>query len=279
MPTPEPATTAATIRTHLDTLTDAWPDTADPMNAGHGGGTETALPSSTIVLRADITLTLAYWCHALIAAAPVVLQHLQPGPDGKLTVITGTLDCTNVPAMAALLHREADRIAEHWDDGQYAPRLIDDLEPLARTAHAVSRPPRKDRITLGHCTCGGHIAARAVPWTRVPNPTTDPTAYPAWSDWQPAHEQSIRCPGCHATRTVPEWLAEIVGPQRLVDAVELVDLIHADLGMRCTPAAVRVWVNRRLIEPRGKARDGRNLYDRAQVYAALVNRDRQAATA
>ncbi len=265
------------IRASLDKLVGAWADTDDPMNAGHGTSSSgaTPLPSSTIVLRADITLTLAYWVHALVDAFPVVLQHLETGDDGKLTVVTETLDCTDVPAMAELLRREVDRIAEHEET---ADRLAKELAPLANAASFVSRPPRKDRITLGHCRCGGHITVRAVPWIRVPQPTTDPGAYPLWTDYQPEHEQAIRCPGCHASRTVPEWFAELVGPQRLVDAVELVELIHADLGMRYSTKTVRTWVNRGLIRSRGKNNLGHNVYDRTQVYAALIDRERMTAT-
>ena len=274
-------TTADQIREHLTTIIATWNHTADPMNAGHGTSDGAPLPSSTIVLRADITNLLAYWVHALVDEWPAVLQHLEPqhypttNPDAypptRLIVVTETLDCTDVYAMADLLRREADRIAV-W--GDYGATLATELEPLANAARLVSRPPRRDRVTLGHCTCGGHIAVRAVPWVRVPYPTTDPSVYPPWSEYQPEHEQPIRCPGCHVTRTIPEWFAELVGVERPLPADELVDRIHADLGMRYSPQTVRVWANRGVIKARGYSRDGRAVYDRVQVYAALIERTR-----
>jgi hypothetical protein len=266
----------ATIRDHLATIRATWTATAEPMRAGRGRTSTNTLPSSTIVLRADITLTLAYWVHALVDQWPVVLQHLTHDTAGRMIVTTDTIDCTDVTAMADLLDREADRIAEHDEPAQ---RLADELEPLARAARHVSQPPRRDKVTIGTCRCGRDITTRAVPWIRTPNPTTDPTAYPPWSDWQPAWEQKITCPGCRSTRTLPEWLAEIVGPQRLLSAPELVELIHADLGMRYTPAAVRQWARRGMFATGGYRSDGRAVYDRVQVLASLVDRDRWRADA
>lgn len=71
-------TTADQIREHLTTIIATWNHTADPMNAGHGTSDGAPLPSSTIVLRADITNLLAYWVHALVDEWPAVLQHLEP---------------------------------------------------------------------------------------------------------------------------------------------------------------------------------------------------------
>lgn len=142
-------------------------------------------------------------------------------------------------------------------------------------ARLVSRPPKRDRITLGYCTCGGQISARAVRWARDPHPTTNPAVYPLWSEYRPVHAQPIQCPSCRVTRTVPEWLTEIVGTERALPADELVDRIHADLGMRYSPKTVRVWANRGYIKARGYARDGRAVYDRVQVYAALIERTRE----
>ena len=266
---------AVEIRQHLNTIRRHWANTATPMNAGHGHSNGTPLPSSTIVLRADITLSLAYWVHAMADKWPSVLQHLDWGPDGKLVVVTDALDCTDVPAMAALLYREANRLAA-W--GVYGRTLADELKPLANAARAVSAP-RADRITLGHCRCGGHITVRAVPWVRVPQPTTDPDAYPLWTDWQPEREQPIRCPGCRTVRTVPEWFAELVGVERPLPAGELIERIHADLGMRYSPQTVRVWANRGLIKPITQNSKGHSVFDRVQVYAALIDRDRRAGLA
>ena len=274
------------LEEHLTDIIRHWDSTAEPMNPGVGGSLSSgiALPSSTIVLRADITRTLAFWVHALLDDHPVVLQRLENGaippsaprahPPHRLIVVTDTLDCTDVPAMAGLLRREIPRLLE-WADGKWVETIIDDLQPLATAARLVSRPPKRDRITLGYCTCGGQISARAVRWARDPHPTTNPAVYPLWSEYRPVHAQPIQCPSCRVTRTVPEWLTEIVGTERALPADELVDRIHADLGMRYSPKTVRVWANRGYIKARGYARDGRAVYDRVQVYAALIERTRE----
>lgn len=276
--------TASQIASHLSTIRSCWSSTADPIDAGQGRGTGNPMPSSTIVLRADITLTLAHWVHALIDDHPVVIQHLettiQPTtnpdiyPPVLYRVVTGTIDCTDVTAMCDLLLREVQRIVEHWEGGRYAEAMAAELEPLAKAAAYVDHPPRRDRLTLGTCSCGRDVSAVAVPWVRWPNPTTDPDELPHWTDWMPAWEQRIRCPGCHTTRTLTEWLAEIASPRRLLAAPEIVDLIHAELGMRYDPKTVRVWANRGMFRGRGYASDGRALYDRVQVLAALIDRER-----
>lgn len=262
------------IRDHLTTIIGAWSATAEPMTLGHGtSSSDPTLPSSTIVLRADITRTLAFWVHAMLDEWPAVLQHLERGADGNLVVVTGTLDCTDVPAMADLLRREAERLAD-W--GEFSRTIAKDLAPLAKEASLVSQPPKRDRITLGDCpACGMSIRAVAVRWVRLPHPTTDPTAYPPWTPWQPRRDKPIECPGCKTTKTLTEWQAAIVGPQRLLSASELVELLHARLGMRVSTAAIRQWTRREVIAVKGYARDGRALFDRVQVLAALVERDRQ----
>lgn len=277
--TDTPPTTADQIRTHLTTIANTWDDTAEPMNTGNGTSSGTAaLPLSTIVLRADITNTLAYWTHAFIDEHPAVLQHLLPDENGQLIVVTDTIDCTNVGVMAGLLHRNADRITAWTDDHglSYGDTLVAELEPLAKEAAFVSRPPRNDRITLGPCpACGWVIRAIAVRWVRRPQPTTNPTAYPLWTPYQPERDAPIECRGCKTTRVLTEWQDAILGPERLLSAAELVEHLHETLGMRVSPVTLRVWATRGTIQTRGHARDGRALYDRVQVLAALMERERQ----
>jgi len=281
---------ATQIRTHLATISATWDATAEPMNSGHGGASgDPALPSSTIALRADITRTLAYWVHALIDERPSVIQHLeqipQPTtdpaahPPSRLVVVTDTLDCTDVWAMADLLDREADWLAE-WLGPQglsYGQTLADELQPLAHEAALVSRPPRRDKITLGPCpACGWVLRAIAVRWVRRPQPTTDPAAYPLWTPYGPERDAPIECRGCKTTKTLTEWQAAILGAERLLSAAQLVEHLHERLGMRVSPITLRVWATRGTIQTRGHARDGRALYDRVQVLAALMERERRA---
>ncbi len=259
-----------------------WHDTADPMShgTGHRSGAP-ALPSSTIVLRADIVLTLAFWVHALVDAHPVVLQHLEQvpipttDPDAlkpwALVVVTDTVDLTDVLAMCDLLDQEADRIAE-WDD--YGQALVDELEPLAQQARLVSRPPRRDRMDVGPCpSCGRAVLVKAVRWHRLPVPTSDPDTLAPWTPWQPAQDQLITCKGCGRRETLLGWRAAIVGTQRLLSADELADEIHTWFGLRPSPVTIRVWARRGLIQTRGYMRDGRAVYDRVQVFAALMHRE------
>lgn len=275
-------TLAETLRAQLDTIAATWDDTASPMNHGTGAGSGApALPSSTIVLRADIVLTLAFWVHALVEAHPVVLQHLEQVPipttdpealkPWAYIVTTGSIDCTDVLAMCDLLDSEAERIAE-WED--YGQTLVDELEPLAQHARLVSRPPRRERLDVGPCpTCGRAVLAKAVHWHRLPIPTSDPDTLPPWSQWQPAQDQLITCKGCGRRETLLGWRAAIVGAERLLSADQLAEEIHTWFGIRTSPVTVRVWARRGLIQTRGYMRDGRAVYDRVQVFAALMNRE------
>lgn len=276
-PTPD---TATHIRTHLATIRDTWHDTATPMQHGHGTTTSKRLPASTIVLRADTTLTLAFWVHALVDEHPIVMQVIQqvpvpttdPGHTGwTVHTTTATIDCTDVHAMCDLLDREADRIAG-W--GDYGPTFAAELEPLATAARFVSKPPRRDRMAVGECPdCARTITAKATPWRRLPIPTTDPDRLAPWTEYQPTRDQPITCKGCGRRETLTGWRAAIVGAQRMLTADELVEQIHAELGMRYSPVTIRVWARRGLIRPRGRTPDGRTLYDRVQVFAALMERE------
>lgn len=282
-PAPTPADLAQLIRQHLDTIATYWPDTATPMNHGHGtSGAGSPLPASTITLRADTTLTLAWWVHAALDQWPVTLAPTRQRqvPIPTLTHTTtwatidepGTLDCTDVPAMCAWLRQYAHILAG-WDT--YGTTLEAELQPLAAHTRAVSRPPRHDRLDLGPCPdCGHAILAKAPTWVRLPVPTSDPRLLAPWTPWQPRSDQPITCHGCHRKETLLGWHKAIVGAQRLLSADELVEQIHAHFGMRYSPVTVRVWQRRGLVESRGHAKDGRTLYDRVQVFAALMDRER-----
>lgn len=275
------------IRTQLDTIASTWAATATPMNHGHGSGSGIALPSSTITLRADITLTLAFWVHALVDTYPAVLQTLEPvpvpttsrDPDDAWTtrLTTDTIDCTDVHQMTWLLSREAHRIAD-WDDFGYT--LATELKPLVDHARLVAQPPRRDKLELGPCPdCGRTITAKAVRWVRLPIPTNNPDELAPWTEYQPAHDQKVTCRGCRRQETIAGWRKAIVGVQRGLSAEELVEEIHTWFGMRYSPITIRVWARRGFIHTKGYTRDGRAYYDRVQVFAALMDREATRRTA
>ena len=266
----QPVDLAGAIRQHLVIITEHWRHTDDPMQHGMGGTSGRVLPASTVVLRADVTLTLAFWVHALVDEWPSVMQTLAADDDGKLRIVTTSLDCTDVYAMAAMLDRERHRIAE-WDT--FGQTCADDLEPLAAQVRLVSKPPKRDRIAVGECPCGRTVTAKAVRWVRLPVPTSDPRVLAPWTQFQPSQDQLITCKGCGRRETLLGWREAIVGVQRMLTADQLVEVIHTELGMRYDPKTVKVWAHRGLIQSRGQSHDGRTLYDRVQVFAALMERE------
>jgi hypothetical protein len=275
------------IRTQLDTIATTWAATATPMQHGHGSSSGRALPSSTITLRADITLTLAFWVHALVDEHPAAIQTLERVPvpttsadpsDAWTThLTTRTLDCTDIHAMTDLLHREAHRIAT-W--GDYGYTLAAELQPLADHARLVAQPPRRDKLDLGPCPdCGRTVTAKAGRWVRLPIPTSNPDDLAPWTEYQPAHDQVITCRGCKRRETLTGWRDAIVRSQRGLSAEELVEEIHTWFGMRYSPITIRVWARRGFIRTKGYTRDGRAYYDRVQVFAALMDREATRRTA
>jgi hypothetical protein len=253
---------AATLHDQLTSLIGDWSATAEPMNHGDGHGSGApALPSSTITLRADITLTLAYWVHAFLDAHP----------DAMDSVIGGTLDCTDVPAMADLL-RDQRHVIAGWDE--YGATLTAELQPLVDHARLVARPPRRDKTVIGPCpVCGFSVQAKGVRWVRLPIPTSNPSVLAPWTPWQPERDQVITCRGCQRTDTITGWRHAMLGTEELLSADELVEQIHAHFGLRYSPITIRVWARRGLIQPAGYRWDGRAVYDRVQVFAALTDRE------
>ena len=117
------------------------------------------------------------------------------------------------------------------------------------------------------------LASCTVRWVRLPVPTSDPRVLAPWTQFQPSQDQLITCKGCGRRETLLGWREAIVGVQRMLTADQLVEVIHTELGMRYDPKTVKVWAHRGLIQSRGQSHDGRTLYDRVQVFAALMERE------
>lgn len=220
---------------------------------------------------------LAFWVHAMVEEWPAVLQHLEPAsdrPGAKLVVVTDTIDCTDVPAMAALLTGEADRLAEWEQPGHhYGLTFVEDVEHLADAVNRATRLP-DDRMTIGHCpACDRRVRAKAPEWVYVPNPTTDPKAYPDW-EWRPAHDRTVTC-RCGISDTIEGWHRIMDGDTDPLTAAELVVAIHSAFGLRHDKAIIRQWARRGLINRVGSSPVGEATYDRVQVFAALVDRQKR----
>ncbi|WP_076260851.1 hypothetical protein [Intrasporangium flavum] len=294
---PQTISPADAAREDLATIRKGWRHVLDPIEVRAGGTFTSAavirpateddveLPPDA---RLDTPVTLAFWVHAAIEQWPVTLQTLQPGPDGKLRLeTTETIDCGDIYAMVDFLTREADRITAWSDAGhEYGTTFVADLDELARAVKRVAWPPKNDRIVIGDCPqCGRRVRVKAPTWRRwpvhLPQPTTDPAAYPDWvwvvpddAEYRPDRDKPIAC-RCGLEDTLEGWRERMAGPTQLLTAEQLVADIRQQLGMRYEPAVLRQWSRRGMISTRGYSAQGHALYDRTQVFAALLDRERR----
>lgn len=249
----------AEIRDLLQVIQRYWSFTEDPMKLGKGGPSVpgSQVPASTVVLRGDVTLTLRYWVTSVLREWPSLLE-------GE------SLDCTSVPDMAFFLWTEAGRIAE-W--GSYGATLIADLYPLAAQVRFVARPPKRDKVRIGDCPrCQEPVLVN--PLQRVPVPSTDPEAMPLWGVVPTALVRSLVVRHrCGETMTMDQWYERIVGKGRRLTAEVVVRELHQRLGLRYSPATVRVWAKRGLISTKGYSSTGHSLYDLREVIEALMARE------
>lgn len=305
-PTPtddtEPASLADEAREHLTTIRKGWRHVLDPIESTGGGGSSMSAPRPATEdevdeqlppdARFDTPLVLAFWVHAALDEWPTILQTLQPvdpaKPDGPMHLVTtGTIDCSDVIAMVDLLHREAARITA-WTEGthEFGLTFVTDLAKIARAVSRVAWPPKGDRITIGECpNCGRRVRVKAPDWhkrpQRVPQPTTDPKHYAEWTwivpdgaEWEPDRQAPIAC-RCGLEDTIEGWRERIAGPVPLLTAEQLVVEIREQLGMRYQPVSVRQWARRGLIAVHGYSDQGHAKYDRTQVFAALLAREKR----
>lgn len=290
-----PALTA-TVRKDLDTIRNGWRHVLDPIDAptttGSIGATVRAATEDDVELppdaRFDTPLVLAFWVRAAIDEWPAILQTLQDdGRGGVHLVTTETIDCTDVPAMAQLLHREAERIAG-WvaADRDYGATFAAEVAKVARAVAKVAWPPKGDRIVIGECPdCGRRVRVKAPDWhrrpMRVPQPTTDARRYADWvwivpedAAWEADRDKPIAC-RCGVEDNLDGWRERIAGPSPLLTADQVVVEVRQHLGLRYEPATVRQWHRRGLIKAEGYSAQGHALYDRTQVLAALLAREKK----
>lgn len=291
------ATPADAARDSLATIRKGWRHVLNPIQVTGGGTTQrTERPATEDELelppdaRLDTPLTLAFWVHAALDKWPTILQTLQPDEAGNLQLVTtATIDCTDVPAMADLLHREAERITGWTQDGHdFGPAFVTDVGKLARAVARVAWPPTGDRMTIGECpTCGRRIRVKAPPWRRrpvqVPQPTTDPAAYPKWTwvvpddaRWEADRDKPVVC-RCGLEDTLEGWHGRLVEfeDREPKTADELVVVIRERMGLRYQPLTVRTWARRGLIQVADYSHTGHARYDVTQVLAALIDREKR----
>lgn len=302
MTRPEQPTPTDQARTHLATIHNGWRHVLDPIRVDRGGTTQGGTRPATEDdldlppdARLDTPVMLAFWVHAATHQWPAILdtatQVPVPTTDPHHTgwtihVTTGTIDCTNVHAMCDLLDREADRLTDWVDDAtgrNFGATFVTELERHATAVARVAWPPKGDRMVIGDCpACGRRIRVKAPKWVQdqVPQPTTDPATYPAWTvlpgaTWRPVRDRPVAC-RCGKEDTIEGWRERLAGPVLHLTAEQLVEDIHAQLGLRYQPLTVRTWQRRGLCSVVGYNAQGRALYDRTQVLAALMARERLA---
>lgn len=276
-------------RKSLSTIIRGWRHVLDPIQTSSGGTTRGGIRPATEDevpdppdARLDTPRTLAFWVHAALDEWPAILQTLQPvdpdKPDGKLHLVTTeTIDCADVLAMAELLHREAGRIV-NWveDTHDFGATFVSELAELARVVSRVAWPPKGDRLTIGECPeCGRRVRIKAPHWLHMPQPTTDPTAYPEWA-WLPSHAKPITC-RCGISDHLEGWIGRIVPfeEREPKTADEIVVIIQERMGLRYQPLTVRTWQRRGLIKIADYSKTGHARYDVTQVLAALADREKK----
>lgn len=258
------------IRSALGTIRRYWECTETPMLLGERGprSAGTSLPSSTIVLRADVQITLGFWCGAILTKWPFLLDW-QEWEGEKVVTRRGSLDCTDVYAMANFLDKHVDRVAE-WES--YGETILEEVSPLANAVRYVARPPKRDKVTIGEC---GHCHERVmVPLrTKVPVPSTDPDMEPLWTTVPTALTPTMVIRHkCGIAYSLEEWYKHIVGAQRRLTANDLVVELHKRLGVRYSPTTVRVWAKRGIISNKGYSAKGAALYDLREVIQELLTK-------
>jgi hypothetical protein len=295
-PVTDPSTEATLTdeaRDHLTTIRKGWRHVLDPIDTPRGGtGNSTGPRPATEEeadeqlppdARLDTPLVLAFWVHAALDEWPQILQTLEPvdpaKPDGDMHLVTTqTINCAEVPAMADLLHREAHRIATWSEPGHdYGLTFVTELGKIARAVSRVAWPPKGDRITIGECpTCGRRLRVKAPTWHRVPQPTTNEAAYPAW-EWKPLLHRPITC-RCGLDGDVSDWHGRLVEfeAREPKTATELIGIIAAAGFTRYkSPAIVRQWARQGLVAKVGASPRGESLFDPVQVLAALADREKR----
>jgi hypothetical protein len=138
---------------------------------------------------------------------------------------------------------------------------------------SIAKPPKRDAVAIGDChRCGEPVKVRLT--QRVPQPTTDPAAYPAWTSAPSTTARGVVIRhSCGEAMTLDQWHEKLVGNGRPLTADQVVKEIHQRLGLRYSATTVRVWSRRGLFGNHGYSATGQALYDLREVLEALVSRD------
>lgn len=247
------ADTETRLRIALRTIQRAWPDLQNPPQATAQG--LRAKPSSRppasegpLTLRTELTLTLAYWTHALADQVEQLWGVERPVPEPGLTQQTrwttrwvpAVVDCRDVPLMCQVLTRHATWITG-WAE---APRILNDLELHAREAKTMAWPPVRETLVIGECPiipegltqpCGGQVRARRT------------------EDW-------AVCRTCRTGAVMRWWREKMPPPPPEVTAQRLVLLLAIDAGTIVTESTIRQWRKRGDIRSSGYDHKRRRLY-------------------
>ena len=248
------------IRADLAIIVRNWRHLTDPPKVvGVSGGAPkpgSRLPGSTaaIVLRADITHTLAYWVHAFLDDHPdVTPTRKREVPLPTLTYTTtwtkidepAPLDLTDVLSMCSYLSAAAPLLAV-W---QFGEAMWSDVRKDARAARRLAMPPVRETMPLGECSVCGEVVRAKI---------HDPG--------------NIKCKGCGTTDTVDGWIIRLVGTDGPVTAEQLVPILRRRLGISTSRATIRKWVQRHVIFTCGTDERGRALFNRRDVFEDLIRR-------
>jgi len=238
-----PAVTEKRILNALHSINATYRATLIPTTGGATGHqTRRAFPPMPV--SANVLDARAMACSVMAGWAKVVIDDRD---------ITGCgLRGTDVAGMVGFLTTHAAWLAEH-EAGDVA---AEELEKSAHDLAVIAAPTVVDWTSLGKCpliverggeqvTCGGQV--RAYPCGDAFCATCGTPGDLAWWEYTMFPEAS-----------------------RLVTAKQLIREIHQQRGRRVSVSTISTWLNRGLITSAGIDQEGRRLYDKGEVAAALT---------
>jgi hypothetical protein len=245
------------IEAACDTIAKTWDHMWPPLSAGtvrrasasagilaEGDDDDRAehdigLADRIVSARYETLEGLQFWAHAIVERFSVEATNFYVTDTGKL--------CEFVSKWAAHMSGQ--------DDGEDCAA---ELGQFARTCHRIAYPSRRDWLPIGECP--NTIGVEGVPVVCG----TTVRVYPD----KPG---DIRCLGCGKSETFDGWILLMCGNEGLLTPEQLVGKLH-QAGYAATVPQVWQWRKRGVIAPSGKDEQGRPLYDRIAVLAALRKR-------
>lgn len=218
-----------------------------PANAGilaEGDDDDTTehdigLADRIVSTRYETLENLQFWARTIVDRFNVTATNFYATDAAKL--------CAFIATWAAHMSGQ--------DDGEDCAA---ELAQWARACHRIAHPSRRDWMPIGECP--NTIGVEGVPvvcgyTVRV----------------YPDHPGDIRCHGCGKEDTFDGWVLAMCGTEGLLTPEQLVGRLH-QAGYAATVPQVWQWRKRGVIAPSGKDDQGRPLYDRIAVLAALRQR-------